>query len=74
MIIRIIIPSVQESEIWPVLRRTLNILPTVLLIDCKAVLIISFIIISYALPLLYFNFLQPFNNSFSVMAKSKFPN
>ena len=69
----IIIPSVHESGIWPDLRRTLNILTTALLMDGNADLIISFLIISYALALLFFRFLQAFNYSFSVMSLSKFP-
>ena len=73
----IIILSVQESGHWPVLRTTLNILTTVLLIDGKAVIIISFLIISYALAFYFyfyyyfFFFLQAFNISFSVMSLVK---
>ena len=64
--------SVQVAGNWPDLRRTLNILTTVLLVDCNADLIISFLVISFALALLFFRVLQAFNNSFSVMSLSKF--
>ena len=66
--IGIIIPSVQESGNWPDLRRILNTLTIVLPIYGKDYLIISFFIISYALDFPFFNFLQAFNISFSVIS------
>ena len=69
----IVIPSVQESGNWPILRETLNVLTTILL-DGKAVLRISFLIISYALALLFSFFYRHVIFSFQLCHSPNFLN